>query len=452
MNRTTTALLAALEALIVVAIGVGIALVPLTILWATHFELAVDGTLFWQASANVWLLGNGVDLAVQLPAALAGPLGLPGAEAPFMITVALLGFAVLAVALGIRTGIRASETPHPIVGVLAAILSYGALAAVITVSAGRGAVTPAFAQGVVLPTLIYAAGVLAGACGVFGRGVSPADAAARSADVGNARSTAHTSRPNLLVGALGRGIAAIRSVPGGIRDRYNAAPPSWRLAVAEAARGGAAAATAVIGVAAIVVAVLIFANFATIIGLYETVQAGIMGGVTLTLAQLAFVPNLVIWAAAWLVGPGFALGAGTSATPFGTSLGAVPGLPIFGALPHGDLGAGFLGLLVPVLIGFLAARLIRRRSARLGQPVPTLSMALSTGGGIGAVAGLLLGLAAWASAGSMGPGRLVDVGPDPFLVGLVAAIEIGLAACLGMYAGIRAAERTEPETSDTDRT
>lgn len=423
MNRTTTALLAALEALIVVAIGVGIALVPLTVLWGTHFELAVDWSVFWNSAADVWLLGNGVDLTVQLPAAVAAAFALPGAEAPFVLSIALLGFTVLAVTLGVRTGIRASETPHPIIGVLAAIVSYGVFTALIALSSGNAVVTAAQPQAIVMPTLIYAAGVLAGVLGVFGRGVLTTDATARA-----------TKEP---AGAAGPGRIAL--LGRGIRERFLDLPTTSRLAITESLRGGAAAAVAVVGVAAVALAVLILANFATIIGLYETVQAGVMGGITLTVLQLALLPNLVIWAASWLVGPGFAIGAGTGVSPVGTSLGAVPGLPIFGALPqHAPVG-GFLWLLVPVLIGFFAALLIRRRSDKAGRPAPTLTGQLSAGGGIGLVAGLLLGLAAWASAGAMGPGRLAEVGPNPWLVGVLAAVEIGIAACLGMIAGSRRA-------------
>ena len=143
MNRITTAMLAALEALIVVAIGIGIALVPLTILWATHFDLAVDWLVFWRASVDIWLLGNGVDLTVTLDPAVAASLGLPGAEAPFPLTIALLGFAVLATLLGVRTGTRAAAADHRAIGVVSAILAYGILAALLTLSAGTGVVTPA---------------------------------------------------------------------------------------------------------------------------------------------------------------------------------------------------------------------------------------------------------------------------------------------------------------------
>lgn len=391
MNRLTTALLAALEALIVVAIGVGIALVPLTVLWAGQFDLGVDWVVFWQAAANVWLLGNGVDLLVQLSPAVAAALGLPAAVDPFQITIALLGFAVLAVLLGLRTGRRAAESPHRWVGVISAIIAYGVLATLITLSAGTATVSPSVPQGILLPTLVYALGVLVGS-------------------------------------ELGSGAR-------GIRERFADLPGQTRAVVAGALRGGAGAAVAVIAVSAVAVAVLTLANYATIIGLYETLQAGVVGGITLTLAQLALIPNLVIWAAAWFVGPGIAVGVGTSVSPVGTSLGAVPGLPILGALPHGSLTLGFIGLLVPVLIGFGAAVLVRRRLETTDAPAPGAPQRVLTGLMMGVVAGIIIGLLAWWSAGAMGPGRLSAVGPNPLLVGALAAVEVGLAAALGMLAG-----------------
>lgn len=50
MNRPFTAFLAFLDALLVGALGLGILLVPLTILWLTQFELAVDYGAFWRLS------------------------------------------------------------------------------------------------------------------------------------------------------------------------------------------------------------------------------------------------------------------------------------------------------------------------------------------------------------------------------------------------------------------
>jgi len=408
MNRITTALLAALEALIVVAIGVGIALVPLTILWGTHYGLSIDWFVFWRAAVDVWLLGNGVDLAVQLPVEVTTALGLAGAEAPFSLTIALLGFAVLAVLLGVRTGRRAAATRYAFTAAGAAVAAYALLAALLTLTAGHAIVTPAPVQGILLPTLVFAAGVLIGMT-----------------------TDARAARPEL---------PAWLSRPVG--DQLARIPAEVRTQLTAALRGGTAVTAAILALSGLAVFVAVLANFATVIGLYETLQTDVMGGIALTIGQLAFIPNLVIWAASWFIGPGIVLGTGSTVSPLGTSLATVPGLPLFGVLPQGTLDFGFLGLLLPVLVGFVLAVIVRqgldRRPNAPHGPVPMLV----TGVLIGIVAGILLGLAAWASTGAMGPGRLADVGPNPLLVGSLAALEVGVAAALGMLVGGRRAPGT----------
>lgn len=433
MNRLTTALLAALEALIVVAIGVGVSLVPLTILWATQYGLAVDWLVFWRASVTVWLLGNGVDLAVQLDPTVVAALGLPGAEAPFSLTIALLGFAVLALFLGRHTGRRAADSPHRWTGVLTAIPVYGLLATLLTLTVGTDALQPSIPQGMLLPTAVFAAGVLIGARHrtespehpVAGQAPHPQGASAHPAPAHPAPGRPATGRPAWL-----RALPALPARPR--LPRLPDVAAEWRSVLAGALRAGFGAATGTVGVAALAVFVLILGNFATIIGLYETVQAGVMGGITLTIAQLALIPNLVIWAAAWFVGPGIAVGLGSSVSPVGTVLGPVPGLPLLGVLPHGSLAFGFLGLLVPVLIGYLTAFATRQRQHRVGEAGADRGRLALTGALAGVVAGIVLGLLAWWSGGALGPGRLVDVGPNPLLVGAFAALEVGVAAVLGM--------------------
>ncbi|SDM81336.1 hypothetical protein SAMN05216368_102299 [Cryobacterium flavum] len=415
MNRITTALLAALEALLVVAIGIGIAMVPLTVLWAAHFGLSVEWFVFWRAAADIWLLGNGVDLTVQLGPDVAAALGLAGADTPFLISVVPLGFAMLSVLMGVHTGRRAAETPHRWTGVGVAVGTYAILAALVTLSAVSKTVAPNQLQGLLLPTLVYAAGVLVGA------------------ELGRRKAA----------GA----VEGLDRVSRGIRSWYQRMPQTTRTVIEGALRGGTAAAAGVLIVSAVAVTALIALNYATIIGLYEAVQAGVFGGATITLAQLALIPNLVIWAAAWFVGPGIALGVGTTVSPIGTVVGTLPGLPLFGALPQGTPAYGFLGLLVPVLLGFILAVVTRQFLDRRGAPERTSLEHVLTGLGMGVVGGALLGLLAWWSAGAMGPGRLALVGPNPLLVGALAAAEIGVAAALGMLAGrvrlpsVRAAKR-----------
>ena len=148
----------------------------------------------------------------------------------------------------------------------------------------------------------------------------------------------------------------------------------------------------------------------------------------------------MLWAAAWLFGPGFAIGVGSSVSPVGTSLGPVPALPVFGALPTGEPTFGFLGLLVPVVAGFLAGAAVRPALARsLDRVGPLTVLGVGVAGGV--VAGALAGFLAAASGGSAGPGRLAEVGPDPLVVALVAAAEFGVAITLGLAAASRMPSR-----------
>ena len=91
MRRTTIALLAALEAAVAALIGLGIVLVPLMLLWAVKYGLTVDAAVFLRAAADVWLLGHGVDLTIQLDPVTAGGLGLPGAGEPSAVADEFLG-------------------------------------------------------------------------------------------------------------------------------------------------------------------------------------------------------------------------------------------------------------------------------------------------------------------------------------------------------------------------
>ena len=151
-----------------------------------------------------------------------------------------------------------------------------------------------------------------------------------------------------------------------------------------------------------------------------------------------------IWSASWSVGPGFALGTGSVVGPVGTQLGPVPAIPVLGALPVGDVPFGMLALLVPVIAGFLAGAVAgpRVRDRLTGVPL------LLVGPAIGVVGGLVLGLLAGASAGSAGPGRLIDVGPDPVAVGIFATLEIAVAASIGLFASLR---RRAPERVSAPR-
>ena len=301
------------------------------------------------------------------------------------------------------------ETDHPGVGAAAAVATTAVLSLGLTLAVQHEGIAPAVARGAILPTLVLALGLLVG-------GVTRADRA-RAARWW----TSLTS---------GRAAGTIR----GARDALDRLPEGVLSACATAVRGGAAAAFAVVAASAVVVAVLLGLQYATVITLYETLQTGIVGGVALTLAQLALLPNLVLWAASWLVGPGFALGTGSSVSPLGTSVGPLPSVPVLGIVPQGTLDLGYLGILVPVVVSFVAAVALSPRVARIPEPEGRRwPWFLAAGLGMGVVGAVVLALLAVVSGGAAGPGRLADVGPAAGWILLAAFLEIGVASVAGMF-------------------
>ena len=162
----------------------------------------------------------------------------------------------------------------------------------------------------------------------------------------------------------------------------------------------------------------------------DALTPGPMGAALLLLAQLAYVPNAIVWAVAYTLGPGFAFGTGTIIAPTGSALGAVPLFPMLAALPAGGRPAG--PGLVPVLVlavPYLAGAFGGLVTARI-TPTPVLEAAPLWGFIAGAAAGALLGLTAAFSGGPLGDGRLAVVGPSGWQVTLVAVLEIGVTAAL----------------------
>jgi len=162
----------------------------------------------------------------------------------------------------------------------------------------------------------------------------------------------------------------------------------------------------------------------------DALTPGPTGAALLLLAQLAYVPNAIIWAVAYALGPGFAFGIGTVVAPTGSSLGAVPAFPMLAALPSGARAAGpgwvpLLVLAVPYLAGAFGGLVMVRIA-----PTPAIEAAPFWGFATGAATGVLAGLLAAFSGGPLGDGRLAAVGPSGWQVGLVATLELGVTAAL----------------------
>jgi Family of unknown function (DUF6350) len=161
-----------------------------------------------------------------------------------------------------------------------------------------------------------------------------------------------------------------------------------------------------------------------------SLSPGAGGSALLLLAGLSYLPNSVIWAIGYMLGPGFSFGIGTAVSPSGSALGAVPAFPMLASLPVGTRAAfppwaGFFILATPYLAGALAGLMTVRIA-----PTPNLEAAPLWGLVSGSLAGVVIGFAAKFSGGPLGSGRLASVGPVGVEVGLVAVLEVGVIAAV----------------------
>lgn len=162
----------------------------------------------------------------------------------------------------------------------------------------------------------------------------------------------------------------------------------------------------------------------------------VAGGVVLAGVSAALVPNAVVWAASFALGPGFAVGAGTAVSPAGVDVGQLPAIPVLGVLPTDDLGtAGWLTLVLPIAAGVLAGAVVRHRTADAEWG----HVACCVGAGSAAAAVTMAALAVL-SGGSAGAGRLAVVGPVPWQVALATLVLTGLPALA--TAALRRSPRT----------
>jgi hypothetical protein len=194
---------------------------------------------------------------------------------------------------------------------------------------------------------------------------------------------------------------------------------------------GAAGSLAMIGAGGALLTAMALASHVHEFGAVDGLLApGFVGACLLFLAEIAYLPNAVIWAIAYLLGPGFAVGAGTIVAPTGSALGPVPAFPLLAVLPHGQHGAGpawltVLVLAIPYLAGGVGGLLVVRFA-----PTPVLEVAPVRGFCCGVLAGAVLGVLSAFAGGPLGDGRLTAVGPSAWQVAVVGALEVGIAAAV----------------------
>ncbi len=165
--------------------------------------------------------------------------------------------------------------------------------------------------------------------------------------------------------------------------------------------------------------------------LYDALGAGVVGGTIATLAQLALLPNLGVWALAWMAGPGFGIGAGSSITWTRSDPGLLPLVPVLGALPDpGPLPSWlWAAVLVPVAVGAV----VGWRSLRAVSRLSTWQIKAETSAAACVLCAVVLTLAVVAAGGAAGAARLGNVGANPWAVGgaLLGELLLGAAVVVG---------------------
>ncbi|MFF1340321.1 DUF6350 family protein [Streptomyces sp. NPDC058290] len=213
--------------------------------------------------------------------------------------------------------------------------------------------------------------------------------------------------------AKGRPVGPLpRWVPGSVRRAV--ARPRYALAL----RAGAAGALVLLGGGALLVGASLAWHAAEVQGSFLALTGVWSGRFAVLLLALALLPNAVVWGAAYALGPGFALGAGATATPLGfAGAPALPRFPLLAALPPEGPGtlltcatAG-VPLVAGLAVGWFAVR--RAREVSYGETALTAAL------GALVCALVLAGLAA-ASSGPLGSRGLASFGPVWWATGAAA--------------------------------
>jgi len=206
------------------------------------------------------------------------------------------------------------------------------------------------------------------------------------------------------------------------------------VVVPPALRAGTAIVVMLLGFSALVLSVLTAINWIEVIRLYEGLQLTLLGGILVTLGQIVFTPNFVVFTADWFTGAGFAIGTGSSVSPLGTNLGPLPSLPILAALPAQHLSMGLVALAVPVVAAIIAT--IRTRAhaeAMRFEFASPFSAALSLGLPVATFAALEFLLVNIVARGAIGPGRLADVGGNPLVAAAALFAEVAVVSTIAAF-------------------
>ena len=333
MNRRLTLAIGALQALISVAIGLGALAVPLAILWLFENDPQTNFLVAFRTAADIWLLSQGASINVSAGTFL-------GLEVPaFNITLMPLGFSIFLAWLAWRVGRTISGATEMWPAWLGAIGTFSILNFLVVKAADFKAVAPDQIGGLIWPVLFFSAFVFLGSL---------------------------VGEPRPVYGVAKGMVSTERKLVNDFFAKTFAALP-WviRVVWVPALRAGTGIVVALLVVSAAAIGLLFAFNWIGVVTFYETVHSTFLGGFAITSAQIALLPNFVIFAASWLTGVGFSIGQGSMVSPMGTELGPVPALPLLAVVPLGSSSLTILFVILPLLAGFAATLLVKSHTADL---------------------------------------------------------------------------------------
>ena len=403
-TRRLSFLIGVLDALFVLAISIASLVAASTLIWLIENSAGSKWIDSFRGALDIWFVAHGVGLRVE-GGTIEG-ITTPG----FEFTLAPIGLILLIVVFGRRTASKFASSAELWPGWLGAIGVYALTAFALTPVAAAPGVTPVPEEATFYPPMLYGAAVII------------------SSLIYKAPLTAVP-----LIEAAER-----RFVREWFEDFSTRGNWFFGSISAPVLRAGTAIVAGLLAVSAIAVALLFAFNWINVIRLYEALQVTLLGGLALTLGQMAIVPNFVIYGASWLTGTGFSIGQGSQISPLGTDLGPIPSLPIFGALPVGSFGWGMVVIAVPVVITFMATIGIKKHAeaVRFNFASP-IAAAISIGVGVGLVAAVELGLLGAIASGGIGPDRLNLFGVNPWMLAIVTFVEVAPAATLAAFYSAR---------------
>jgi hypothetical protein len=397
----------ALEASFVIALGfVSIFLLNITI-WLVEQTAGSNFSSVLQTSALIWFNAHAVP--IHYAASKIGSVAVPAYD----FDLIPLGFSILIGWAIYRAGRRLSSDEFLGASWFGAILSYSVLAIALTGVASTKKIFVLDWQAIFIPTAIFATILIIGS--VVGAPKYETSGALRD------------------------------RVAGFFSNRFEKLPWSIKPLLSPALRAGTAVVLALTAFSSIVIAISFAFNWIEVIRLYQSLQLSFLGTLTVSLGQLALLPNAIAFGNTWLSGVGFSIGEGSMVNPMGTELGPMPAIPMLAVVPVGSSSLGILFVIIPLLAAFLATLLVKSHTAELRfNYASATSAALALGLSIGFVAAVEMFILADFSGGSIGPGRMAQVGATPWLVALVTFVEVSIASVLAAFFSAR------PEAADRE--